>query len=799
MKYHSSNPITMSNQILTSKKKTTRYSYDHKQGNRFIATLLLFSMLLQSCGGGTLRVLDDGATEVAPKTGLSSRGLFRAMSRALARGCEGPRGILDETAVRSSQTTHHATEGALCEITRGARDDKAGDDSLRESSKNTAVRSAGTTGFYHLNAHGTKEPITAMQAARLKQQGHVATQRGHAQIVHRAGMLPGGMQEGGAGGGNEKEEEQLLEETCVIVQKSDGVEQKKSSMENEGVAPPAYQQVAVASNTIAHPPLVYERYEIYRISLEAQIETQIDINELSDEAARAAVLHPRGTGGTTPLHRVFKRNSRLTGEGKPVDPKKWGMGKALITLQADVTLQDKDGRTPLHDAIFPGNHGPLISLLVAHNADPNAQESQGNTPLHQAILAGTRNMAAHLLSLKAAVDIQNNDGHTPLHLAAEHGQASLVQFLLENHAQVGVRSSDGTTPLLKAVMHGSHPIVDLLLSAPSSNSALDAAENSGRTPLFEALMHNHLDIGELLISYNASMTTIYQGDSLFGWAAIHGNREVMQLLMKYGGPELVCSEGGKLYGTAGPPRLVGHNSCEEGKYNGAEEEHDKQHPKTSHPEDGAQSAEEEGKEAQTTLPPAYAALQTRFEEQQQELVRMHTRLQQAEEVEAKRSAEDEARRRKEALKEQFAEQTRMQAEQQQQLVALAREQAQLKRQLHGPQNLPEDVERAEEQAARQQELAEHMREKAELQQQLVTQAREQAELQQQLLAQESEQEAVQQQLDRQKKRAEEERSAQADRQEALQQQLATEQAQAAEERTAQAHKQAALEQEIAAG
>ena len=36
-----------------------------KQGHRFIATLLLFSMLVQSCGGGRLSMLDDGETLVA--------------------------------------------------------------------------------------------------------------------------------------------------------------------------------------------------------------------------------------------------------------------------------------------------------------------------------------------------------------------------------------------------------------------------------------------------------------------------------------------------------------------------------------------------------------------------------------------------------------------------------------------------------------------------------------------------------------------------------------------------------------
>ena len=52
---------------------------------------------------------------------------------------------------------------------------------------------------------------------------------------------------------------------------------------------------------------------------------------------------------------------------------------ALVAAGADLTAQDEDGLTPLHDAASNGNPA-VLSALVAAGADPTAQDKAGQLP-----------------------------------------------------------------------------------------------------------------------------------------------------------------------------------------------------------------------------------------------------------------------------------------------------------------------------------------------------------------------------------------------------------------------------------
>jgi len=57
----------------------------------------------------------------------------------------------------------------------------------------------------------------------------------------------------------------------------------------------------------------------------------------------------------------------------------------LIARGADVNASDKDGHTPLYEAMnqVPW-HKDVAALLLVHGADPNIGDNEGDTPLHEA-------------------------------------------------------------------------------------------------------------------------------------------------------------------------------------------------------------------------------------------------------------------------------------------------------------------------------------------------------------------------------------------------------------------------------
>ncbi|KAE8386173.1 ankyrin repeat-containing domain protein [Aspergillus alliaceus] len=57
----------------------------------------------------------------------------------------------------------------------------------------------------------------------------------------------------------------------------------------------------------------------------------------------------------------------------------------MIDQGADINAVDKDGRTPLHDAIRVGVEN-VACLLIDRGADINATDKDGRTPLHDAAL-----------------------------------------------------------------------------------------------------------------------------------------------------------------------------------------------------------------------------------------------------------------------------------------------------------------------------------------------------------------------------------------------------------------------------
>ena len=80
-------------------------------------------------------------------------------------------------------------------------------------------------------------------------------------------------------------------------------------------------------------------------------------------------------------------------------------------------MRNDDGYTPLHWAVS----GEVVQMLMDHGGDLSVRDKSGRTPLHQAcrchILSSVQVMVDHL----ADVNARNVDGDTPLMLAVTCG------------------------------------------------------------------------------------------------------------------------------------------------------------------------------------------------------------------------------------------------------------------------------------------------------------------------------------------------------------------------------------------
>src|SRR5690606_13478110 len=107
----------------------------------------------------------------------------------------------------------------------------------------------------------------------------------------------------------------------------------------------------------------------------------------------------------------------------------------MIEAGGDVNLPDRQGFTPLHDAIC-SHDVKTVKLLIDNGADISKPTARMRvTPLILAIQQkGDAEIVRLLLEHDASAKTADDDGVTPLMVAARNGDLALMQVLLETGA-----------------------------------------------------------------------------------------------------------------------------------------------------------------------------------------------------------------------------------------------------------------------------------------------------------------------------------------------------------------------------
>jgi ankyrin repeat protein/tetratricopeptide (TPR) repeat protein len=166
---------------------------------------------------------------------------------------------------------------------------------------------------------------------------------------------------------------------------------------------------------------------------------------------------------------------------------KWRMLQAVIPHCYNLDVQDANGQTPLHLAVF-GKHRECVRFLVLAEADSNIIDNYGRTPLHHACFQGSTDIANLICEGDTDLTMRDEDGDTALHAAAVSGHEGLAEILLGFGADHSIRNDNGDQPAHLAARKGHTAVLRLLINYECD---VNMKNFQNRTPLGEARVNCH--------------------------------------------------------------------------------------------------------------------------------------------------------------------------------------------------------------------------------------------------------------------------------------------------------------------
>ncbi|WP_371253877.1 ankyrin repeat domain-containing protein [Orientia tsutsugamushi] len=178
---------------------------------------------------------------------------------------------------------------------------------------------------------------------------------------------------------------------------------------------------------------------------------------------------------------------------KAISRRDINMATLLLNNGANVNIQNKYGKTPLHSAILFNSHIDMLRLLLNNGADVNLPDMHDTSPLHYIIKVSSCsiNRIQLLLDNGGNINLQDNNGETILHTSASYNRRDIVEFLLNNNADVNIKNKGDKTPVHLAAQSSNQCILQLLLDRYPD--MVNLQDNDGNTAL-HLVVKSYLEI-----------------------------------------------------------------------------------------------------------------------------------------------------------------------------------------------------------------------------------------------------------------------------------------------------------------
>lgn len=163
--------------------------------------------------------------------------------------------------------------------------------------------------------------------------------------------------------------------------------------------------------------------------------------------------------------------------------------RLLLDKKADVNYRDTSGFTAVYLAAgVEDDSEKLVNFLQAWDADISIANNSGYTPLHNACGNGQLGAVKELVEARADLNARSTSGAAPLHVAVINNQASVLELLIKDlKVNPDMPAFGGNTPVHEAVMHNSPDMIECLARLGSDINIESGPEHRFQTPLKMAM------------------------------------------------------------------------------------------------------------------------------------------------------------------------------------------------------------------------------------------------------------------------------------------------------------------------